>query len=116
MKITHAAKIYIAGLVLSVALTLTAFKVVDDGRLGGNGLIAILLGFAIVQLFVQLVFFLHFGREGRPRWNTAAFGFMAIVLVILVGGTLWIMYSLNYHMGHPADYEKHILEDEGINR
>jgi len=106
---------YIAGFILSIILTLTAFKIVDNGRLQDMGLIVILLGFAIIQLFVQLLFFLHLDSEKRPRWNLTAFAFMAVVLVILVAGSLWIMYSLDYHMGEGIEYEENILEEEGIN-
>ncbi len=53
---------------------------------------------AVLQLMVQSVFFLHLGRRSSPTWNTAVFLFTIIVVVIIVGGTLWIMGNLN-HMG-----------------
>lgn len=49
---------------------------------------------ALLQLFVQLTFFLHVGRESKPRWNMTALAFALIVVTILVGGTLWIMHNL----------------------
>ena len=61
-------------------------------------MITAIIFLAVVQLVVQLVFFLHLGRERQPRWNLLAFAFMAIVLLILVLGSLWIMNNLNYHM------------------
>jgi cytochrome o ubiquinol oxidase subunit IV len=44
------------------------------------------------------VFFLHLGRETRPRWKLAVFLFMLGVILILVFGSLWIMTNLNYRM------------------
>jgi cytochrome o ubiquinol oxidase operon protein cyoD len=63
---------------------------------------------------VQLVFFLHLGGEGKPRWRLTAFLFMLLVLVILVFGSLWIMYNLDYHMTmSPEELDSQIIEDEG---
>jgi cytochrome o ubiquinol oxidase operon protein cyoD len=104
---------YVTGFILSVLLTLTAFLVVKDKLLNGRGLILILLGFATIQLVVQLLFFLHLDKESKPRWNLMTFLFAALVLLIVVGGSLWIMNSLNYRMGmSPAE----IIKDEGIHR
>jgi len=50
---------------------------------------------AVIQMFVQLIFFLHLGKENKPRWNTLIFAFMLLVLLIVVLGTLWIMHSLD---------------------
>lgn len=105
---------YIVGFVLSILLTLTAFLVVDDKLLTGWWLTITLLGFATVQLMVQLIFFLHLDRERSPRWNLQAFGFMAMVLLIIVLGSLWIMHNLNYHMMTPEQTDKYLLEEEAI--
>jgi len=107
---------YIIGYVLSITLTFTAFLIVDDRLLSGWGLTLTLIGFATVQLIVQLLFFLHLDREGRPRWNLQAFAFMALVLLIIVLGSLWIMNSLNYHSMSPSKTDEYIIKDEGIYR
>ncbi len=49
---------------------------------------------ALAQLVVQLIFFLHIRAKREQQWNLAALAFAAIVVMILVGGTLWIMYNL----------------------
>lgn len=109
-------RVYVAGFILSILLTLTAFLVVADRILTGWVLVLTLLGFAIVQLGVQLLFFLHLDRETKPRWNLQVFSFMAIVLIILVAGSLWIMNNLNYHMMTPEQTDKYLLEEEAIQR
>ncbi len=57
-----------------------------------------LLPLAFVQAAVQLIFFLHVGQEKKPRWNLLFFGFMAMVVFLVVVCSLWIMYNLNYNM------------------
>ena len=111
---------YIVGYGLTVLLTIGAFALVAQQSLSKRNLVAVVISLAVIQLFVQLRFFLHLGKESKPRWNLAAFAFMAVVLVILVFGSLWIMYSLNYSHEDddvsPAETERYILEDEGIRR
>lgn len=107
---------YIIGYVLSVVFTIAPYLLVVNDVLEGWGLVLMLAGFAIVQLFVQLIFFLHLGRESKPRWNLLVFLFAVLVVVILVFGSLWIMKNLNYHSMTPQDTDKSIIEDEGIKR
>jgi cytochrome o ubiquinol oxidase subunit IV len=97
-------KTYLAGYVLSFGLTITAYLSLRH-HIGthhafptDNIMLAILASLAIAQLMAQLVFFLHLNRESKPRLNFLVFSFMLIVLVIVVGGSLWIMNNLNYHM------------------
>ncbi|HSW98436.1 MAG TPA: cytochrome o ubiquinol oxidase subunit IV [Candidatus Saccharimonadales bacterium] len=91
-------KSYTVGFGLSVLVTLGAYLAVTQHVLGRTGLIAVIFALAVVQLVVQLLFFLHLGREGKPRLNLMSFLFMLLVLVIVVAGSLWIMNNLNYHM------------------
>jgi len=89
---------YVIGFIMAVALTLIAYCIVVNHLLSGMTLAVVLMGLAAVQLLVQLVFFLHLGRDKKSRWNVASFYFMAMVLLIVVVGSLWIMNNLNYNM------------------
>ena len=60
-------KTYTIGFVLSVVLTLIAFAVVISGGLPYWVIVFIILALAVVQLFVQLYFFLHIKDEGKPK-------------------------------------------------
>lgn len=91
-------KTYVLGFVLSLVLTLASYFLVVEGILTGWNLIFTIGGFALVQAFVQLMFFLHLGSEPPPYWNFITFLFMIMVVLILVIGTLWIMYHLDYKM------------------
>ena len=95
---------YVIGFALSIVFTLAAYFLVRYH--GGSGhevishsaLIFAIVAFAIAQLVVQLVFFLHVGTKGESSWNTIAFMYTALLVVCLVGGSLWIMYHLEYNM------------------
>lgn len=95
---------YITGFVLSIVLTVVAYILVVEHVSSGHTtfthtfLIATVVVLAIAQLFVQVYFFLHLGREHRPRWNTIFFLLTALITAVVVGGSLWIMYHLNHNM------------------
>jgi cytochrome o ubiquinol oxidase subunit IV len=104
---------YIAGFVLSIVLTILAYTLVSERILTNKLLIGSVVALAVAQFLVQVVFFLHLGRESKPRWNLMVFGFMLLVLFILVLGTLWIMDNLDYHTPTGEELEQQIIEDEG---
>jgi cytochrome o ubiquinol oxidase operon protein cyoD len=97
---------YIIGFGLSLFLTFLAFGAEEQHVLSDHQypthefLFPFLIGLALLQLLVQLICFLHVGRETKPRWNLLALVFAFIVVGILVGGTLWIMHNLD--QGHAA--------------
>ena len=100
---------YIIGFVLSLGLTMVAYFMVVDGLLSGITLILALGALALLQMLVQLIFFLHLGDEVGPRYKLASFVFMAGILLIIVVGSIWIMNNLNYNMmdmspGQKTDY------------
>lgn len=107
-------KSYVVGFILSVVLTLIAFYVVANQSLGSSGLRLLVLFLAVVQLFVQVAFFLHLGKESKPRWNLIVFGFAVMVVFIVVVGSLWIMNNLDYHHETPQQTNRTIIEDEGF--
>lgn len=106
---------YISGFLFSIILTFEAYFIVSRHSMAGNKLIFTISGLAIIQLLVQLIFFLHLGRESKPRWNLTALMFAMIVVVILVAGSLWIMYHLNYNMT-PQQTNTYIQNEENIHK
>lgn len=91
-------KAYVVGFVFCVILTLMAFGAVEKRFLSDTYLYIALAGLAIVQLFVQSICFLRLNASAEGRWNLFPFLFAILIMAILVGGTLWIMYNLNYYM------------------
>lgn len=115
-KTHNASRSYIIGFILALILTNIAFIVVSTKTFTGWALVSILAVLAILQLWVQLRFFLHLGRESDSRWNLLMFLFAALVVCILVFGSLWIMKNLSYHGMPASDTEKEIMEEERIYR
>ena len=88
-------KSYAIGFILSVILTVIPFGLVMYPSLPKATTLAIVLLFAIVQVIVHLVYFLHLDRSPAQRNNVAALVFSALVIVLLVGLSLWIMFSIH---------------------
>lgn len=93
---------FLSLILLSLAYMLVAWKVLDE-----KALMMTIVGLAFLQAIVQLVFFLHLASESGPRWNLWFFLFMVLILAVIFGGSLWIMYNLNYNM-MPATMPKHM--------
>lgn len=91
-------KAYVIGLVVCVILTLAAFAVVEKQLFTGTSIYVVLGLLAVIQLWVQVVCFLRLNANPDGRWNSMPFVFTILIMAILVGGTLWIMYNLNYNM------------------
>ncbi len=94
-------KSYLTGFVLSIILTVIPFAMVMNGSATKTTLIAVLVICAVVQIAVHLIYFLHLDSSSEQRWNVVAFVFAVLIIAILVVGSLWIMWYLNYNlMGH----------------
>lgn len=105
---------YSVGFILSVVMTLSAYIAVVNRSYTGDTLAAFVVGLAIAQLLVQLLFFLHLGSETRPRWKLLVFMFMVVVVAIVVIGSIWIMYNLDYNMMPAHEIDQNVMEEEGI--
>lgn len=87
---------YTIGFLLAIALTVVPFGLVMSHASIGTPLIIAV--FALAQIGVHVVYFLHVNRSAEQRWNLAALIFTAIVVCIILGGSLWIMHSLYVNM------------------
>ncbi len=105
---------YVVGFILSLAFTLTAYVLVVQRTLSRRILIIAVTILALAQFFTQLLFFLHLGRETKPRWKLLVFLFMTMIVAILVFGSLWIMYNLNYHMTLQQMYQYLNNQGDGL--
>ncbi|HEX2583341.1 MAG TPA: cytochrome o ubiquinol oxidase subunit IV [Chlamydiales bacterium] len=94
-------KSYLVGFVSALALTLLAYALAVTKVLSGF-MHSISIGFlGLVQVGVLLYLFLDLGKESKPQWNLLSFLFTIMVTVILVLGSIWIMYHLNYNLMGP---------------
>ncbi|MNI22257.1 Cytochrome bo(3) ubiquinol oxidase subunit 4 [compost metagenome] len=84
-------KSYVIGFVLSIIFTIIPLVIVMNSMLNKSTTLAIILGMAILQFVVQLVFFMHIRDEEKPRYNVIALIFGLCILVTIVAGSIWIM-------------------------
>lgn len=86
------------GFIISVILTLISYWLVKVRVFSPSNLYIAIAILAFIQLLTQLIFFLHITAEKKPRLNLISFAFTITITAILVGGSLWVMYNLNYNM------------------
>lgn len=104
---------YVIGFVLSLVFTLIPYWLVVNHKLHGTILFGTIMVFALLQAGIQLLFFLHLGRERKPRWQS---GFLLVTaggLFVVTVGTTWILYHLHENMT-PTAAALALAEDEGI--
>jgi cytochrome o ubiquinol oxidase operon protein cyoD len=90
---------YLIGFALSAILTLIPFWLVMARPIADPVTIAVaVIVFAVAQILVHTVCFLHVNTSGEGGWTLLAYLFTAVLLVITIAGSLWIMYHLNTNM------------------
>lgn len=90
---------YVTGFLLSVVLTAIPFWLVMNDVLGNATLTAIvIMAFAAVQIVVHMVYFLHMNGRSEGGWNMMGLIFTIVIVVIVLSGSLWVMYHLNTNM------------------
>ena len=90
---------YITGFVLSVILTAIPFWLVMANPLQDNALTGIIImALAAVQIVVHMIFFLHMNGKSEGGWTMTALVFTVVVVVIVLAGSLWVMYHMNTSM------------------
>lgn len=90
---------YVNGFVLSVVLTAIPFWLVMSGGVVSSGVTAlVILAFAAVQIVVHMVYFLHMNTKSEHGWSILALIFTTVLVVIMLSGSLWVMYHLNTNM------------------
>ena len=92
-------KSYAIGFILSVILTAIPFWLVMGNVMEKSSTIAfVILGFAAVQMVVHMVYFLHMNGKAEGGWSMLALLFTVMLLVIMLSGSIWVMYHLNTNM------------------
>ena len=97
---------YLTGFVLAVILTAIPFAIVMSGGFESRTLTAIVVvGFAAVQMIVHMVYFLHMNSQSEEGWIMLATIFTIIVVVIMLAGSLWVMFHMNTNMMPQMNHE-----------
>ncbi|HEY4296922.1 MAG TPA: cytochrome o ubiquinol oxidase subunit IV [Paraburkholderia sp.] len=89
---------YAIGMALSLLLTFASFGAVMTHVVSKGGGLATIVVLCVVQLVVQLVYFLHIGTSRDQRANTGIFICTAFLIAVVVGLSLWVMHNANVNM------------------
>lgn len=90
---------YLTGFLLSIVLTAIPFWLVMDKIITSPVLTGyVIMAFALVQVIVHVVYFLHLDPKAESGWQFMATIFTIVVVVITLIGSLWVMYHMNVNM------------------
>jgi cytochrome o ubiquinol oxidase subunit IV len=90
---------YGTGFLLSIILTAIPFwlvmaKIIADRQTA----VLVLGGFAVVQILVHMVYFLHMNGKVEKGWALLSTIFTVVFVAIAIAGTLWVMLHMNANM------------------
>jgi cytochrome o ubiquinol oxidase operon protein cyoD len=106
---------YIVGFILSLILTINAYFLVVNKVLTGNALLLAILGLGVLQMAIQLLFFLHLGRGPKPLYNIVFFFMTAGIIVMTIGASVFIMDNLYRNMS-PSEVILKQSQEENISQ
>nr|WP_145548195.1 cytochrome o ubiquinol oxidase subunit IV [Variovorax boronicumulans] len=90
---------YVTGFVLSVILTAIPFWLVMNNVIENRTTAVLVLGgFAVVQILVHMVYFLHMNGKVEGGWTMLSTIFTVVFVAIAIAGTLWVMFHMNTNM------------------
>ena len=90
---------YVKGFILAVILTAIPFYLVMNNVITDRTTAVAVLGlFAVIQVLVHMVYFLHMNGKIQGGWTMLSTIFTVIFLAIAISGTLWVMFHMNTNM------------------
>lgn len=90
---------YLVGLGLALLLTAISFWLAGTSLVWRPAIPVALIVFAIGQMGVHLVYFLHITTAPDNTNNILALAFGVLIVFLIIGGSIWIMDHLNANMG-----------------
>ena len=94
----HELRSYIAGFAAAVGLTAVPFALVATGAATFATLAWVIGVCALTQVIVHFHFFLHIGLRRSTRDDLQLIFFTTLIIVLMVGGTVWILGNLHERM------------------
>ena len=95
---------YVKGFILAVILTAIPFYLVMNNIITDRSTAVAVLGlFAVIQVLVHMVYFLHMNGKIEGGWTMLSTIFTVVFVAIAIAGTLWVMFHMNANMmpDHP---------------
>ena len=97
-EIAQGVRGYLLGLGLATLLTIASFVVLRTSYVWAPAIPVALIVFAIAQMGVHLVFFLHITTGPDNTNNVMALAFGVLIVFLVVAGSLFIMSHMNANM------------------
>jgi cytochrome o ubiquinol oxidase operon protein cyoD len=94
----HWVRNYVIGLGFATLLTIASFWAATSQMIWGPAVPVAIVVFAIAQMGVHLVFFLHITTGPDNTNNVLALAFGILVVFLIFVGSIWIMDHLNSNM------------------
>lgn len=89
---------YCIGGALALLLTCLAFALAASQWLDTTPRLITLSGLAVAQILVQFRYFLHIDLRRSHRDELQLILFTGLILLLMVGGTIWILWNLHSRM------------------
>jgi cytochrome o ubiquinol oxidase operon protein cyoD len=89
---------YVIGYALALILTAGAFAVVRARTFTAAMTFGVILALALVQMVVHFRFFLHISLKKSSRHDLQLILFSALIMALMVSGTLVILFNLRERM------------------
>lgn len=106
-------KSYVIGYILSLIFTAIPYYLVVNQIITGNDLLLIIVSIGFLQMIIQVLFFLHLGRGPKPLYNVAFFISTILIILVVVGGSIFIMNNLYSNMSS-TEITKSLAQKEAI--
>jgi len=90
---------YVTGFLLAAILTAIPFWIVmGDVFRSPVTAAVVVMAFAIAQILVHMVYFLHMSPKSEGGWTMLAMIFTVVLVVITLAGSFWVMFHLHANM------------------
>lgn len=94
----HDVSVYLIGLGLATLLTCVSFFIARTTLVWTPSIPVALAVLAVAQMGVHLVFFIHISTGPDNTNNVMALAFGVLIVMLVIGGSLWIMTHMNNNM------------------
>jgi cytochrome o ubiquinol oxidase operon protein cyoD len=98
MHLIAGLRTYSLGLALATLLTVGSFWLASTDLVWQPAVPVALMVFAVAQMGVHLVFFLHITTGPDNTNNVMALAFGVLIVALVIGGSVWIMHHLNANL------------------
>lgn len=82
---------HVIGYVGSILLTILALWFAVNAPFSRGGIITILLVLAVLQILIQLIFFMHITENRGPAYHSIAIALGFLFTFAVVAGSIWVM-------------------------